>query len=133
MKPIDFARAAGVATVVLILNVLVSILVVFAYSILIEPGHPPAFYNEAALRIAPWCSYTAGTALFFGAGCFCARRRPERNGLQFATAFTVFYVIIDGATVGFTGILEFAFAVSNVAKLLAALGGAFLAIRSRKS
>jgi hypothetical protein len=80
MRPIDFAKAAGVTTVVLVLNVIGSILVVLAYSFFIEPGQSKEFYDAAALRIAPWCSYTIGTALFFGAGYFCARRRPQRNG-----------------------------------------------------
>ena len=131
MKPIDFAKAAGVAIVVLVLNVLIAVLVIFAYSIFIEPGHPPEFYNAAALRIAPWCSHIFGTALFFAAGYLFARRRPERNGLLFAVAFTVLYAIIDGATVGFVGTLSVEHGLSTLAKLLAALAGAFLATPKR--
>ena len=56
MKPIDFAKAAGVAVAVLVLNVLIAILVVFVYSVLIDPGHPREYYDAAAPRIAPWCS-----------------------------------------------------------------------------
>lgn len=133
MKAIDFAKAAGVAVAVLVLNVLIAILVVLGYSIFIEPGHPHEFYNAAALRIAPWCSHIFGTALFFGAGYLFARRRPERNGLLFAAVFTVLYAIIDGATVGFVGVLNIEFALSMLAKLLAALAGAFLANRKGKS
>ena len=124
MKPIDFAKAAAVATALLALNVLIAVLVVFGYSILIEPGHPRAFYDSAALRIAPWSSHIAGTALFFGAGYLFARRRPQRNGSLFAAAFTVLYAIIDGATVGFAGVFAVDFALSMLAKLLAALAGA---------
>ena len=95
MKPIDFAKAAGVAVALLVLNVLIATLVILFYSLVIEPGHPSEFYNAAALRIAPWCSHIFGTALFFGAGWLCARRRPDRNGFLFAAAFTVLYGIID--------------------------------------
>ncbi|MGI8979848.1 MAG: hypothetical protein ACR2FY_11540 [Pirellulaceae bacterium] len=131
MKPMDFAKAAGVAIVVLVLNVLIAVLVIVAYSIVIEPGHPKEYYDAAALRIAPWCSHIFGTALFFAAGYFFARRRPERNGLLFAVAFTVLYAIIDSATVGFVGALSVEHGLSMLAKLLAALAGAFLATRKR--
>jgi hypothetical protein len=131
MKPIDFAKAAGVATAILVLNVLIAILVVLAYSIFIEPGHPREFYDAAALRIAPWCSHIAGTTLFLGAGYLFARRRPERNGFLFAGAFTVLYAIIDSATVGFVGVFTVEHSLSMLAKLLAALAGAFLATRKR--
>ena len=126
MKPIDFIKAAGIAALVLVLNVLIAIIAVFVYSIL-EPGHPKPFYDAAALRIAPWCSYIAGTALCFGAGYFCARRCPQRNGFFFGGAFTIFYAIIDGAMVGFVGIFALNFVISMFAKLFAALAGVFLA------
>ena len=133
MTPFDFARAAAVAVVLLVLNVSIAIAVVFGYSILVEPGHPREFYDAAALRIVPWCSHTAGSALFFGAGYLFAGRRPQRNPFLFATAFTVFYAIIDAATVGFVGVLGTAFALSMLGKLLAALLGALLAVRAMRS
>lgn len=130
MKPIDFAKAAGVAVAVLVINVLIAILVVLVYRFGIEPGHPSEFYDAAAQRIAPWCSHIAGTALFFGAGCLFARRRPDRNGFLFALAFTVLYAVIDAATVGFAGAVSVEFGLSMLAKLAAGQAGAFLAIRT---
>jgi hypothetical protein len=132
MKPIDFARAAGVAVLLLALNVLISIFVVLGYSVLVEPGHPKEFYDAAAQRIAPWCSHIAGTALFLGAGYLFTRRRPQRNGFWFAGAVTLFYALIDAATVGFVGAFAPSFVLSLLAKLIAALAGAFLAMRRRR-
>ena len=128
MKPIDFAKAAGVAALILALSVIVSIIAVFAYS-LMEPGHPKSFYDAAALRIAPWCSYIAGTAFCFAAGYLCGKRHPERNGYLFALVFILFFALIDGAVIGFAGIFALNFFLSILAKLLAALAGAFLARR----
>jgi hypothetical protein len=133
MKPIDLAKAAGVAFALLALNLLIATLVIVAYSLLIEPGHPREFYDEAALRIAPWCSHTIGTALFFGAGFVCARSRTRRDALIFAVAFTVLYAIIDSALVAFATFYHVEFWLSMLAKLLAALAGAFLATRARQN
>ena len=129
MQSIDFAKAAGVGALLLVVNVLIAILAVFAYNIFIEPGHPREFYDKAALRIAPWCSHTAGTVLFFIAGYLFAKWNPQRNGLLFAAAFTLLYAVLDGATVKFKGIFNLTFFLSMLAKLLAGLGGAFLAAR----
>jgi hypothetical protein len=129
MELIDFAKAAAVAAAVLALNVLISILVVTAYSIFIKPGQPREFYDAAALRIAPWCCYTAGTALFLAAGYYFAGGHPARNGYLFAVTFTMLYVIIDGATVGFVGVLSMEFAASMLLKLAAALAGAYFGAR----
>jgi hypothetical protein len=130
MKPIDYAKAAGFALALLVINVLIAILVVTFYALLIEPGHPREFYDEAAKRIAPWCSHIAGTALFIIAGYFLTRHRLYRNAYLFVTVISVFYALIDAASVGFAGILQVEFALSMLVKLLAALAGAFIAIRA---
>jgi hypothetical protein len=132
MKPIDFAKAAGVAIAILILNVLISVVVVLIYALLVEPGHPSEFYDAAALRIAPWCSHIAGTALFFAAGYLCVRRCTERNGLLFAAVVTLFYALIDGAIVSFAGAFTLEHVLSLLAKLAAALAGAFLAMKNTR-
>jgi len=127
MKPIDFAKAAGVALVILIISVIISILAVLFYSFFINPGQPREYYDEAAKRIAPWCSHIGGTALFLLAAYYFGRHNPARNPFLFALAFTVLYVIIDGATVKFKGLLNWQFGLAMLVKLLAALAGAYLA------
>lgn len=133
MKPIDYAKATGVALMLLVLNVLFSIPVILVYRFFIAPGHSSEFYGEAALRIAPWCSRITGTALFFLAGYFFAKRQPQRNGLLFAATFTGLYAFIDAAVVGFVGILGVQFGLAMLAKLLAALLGAVLAGRKKRN
>ena len=113
----------------LVLNVLVAILVVLFYSAFVEPGRSREFYEAAATRIAPWCSHIAGTAFFFCAGYLFTARKRSRNGFLFAAAFTVFYAIIDSATVGFTSAFEIELLLSTLAKLAASLAGAYLATR----
>ena len=130
MKPIDFLKAAGVALALLVINVLVVILAVVAYAQLIEPGHPSDYYNAAAKWIAPWCTRTVGLAAFFVASYLLTKRRPDRNGLLFATAFSLFYAIIDAATVGFVEVLNIEFLLAMLTNLLAALAGAYLATRA---
>ena len=54
MQPIDYAKAAGLAILVLMLDFAVAFLVVAFYSLAIDPGHPQAYYEAAALSITPW-------------------------------------------------------------------------------
>ena len=129
MKPSEVAKAFGTAVAILVLNVLIAIVAVVVYSVFIEPGHSREFYDAAALRIAPWCSHIAGTALFFGAGYVFGRHRPARRGLVFAAAVTFFYAIVDSASVGFAGFFATEFALSIAAKLAASLAGTALAAR----
>lgn len=133
MKPIDFLKAAGVGLAVMALTVAASFPMVFAYATFVEPGHPQAFYNQAALWIAPWSSHILGPILFFAFNFWLARGRPERNALAFAVASIVLYALID-----FSMMLPFApmsaflnptVALSMTGKLVAALAGAALGAR----
>ena len=127
MQPLDYAKAAGCAVGLLVLNVVIAVFAVGIYSIFVKPGQTQEFYEAAALRIAPWSSHTAGTAIFLAAGYIFAKRKPQRNGLWFAACFTFLYAVIDGATVGFVGVLNAEFGLSMIVKLIAALLGAFAA------
>ncbi|MDA1166171.1 MAG: hypothetical protein O3B13_24005 [Planctomycetota bacterium] len=131
MKTTDFARAFGAAIALLAVNLLVAIAVVVFYRFVIEPGHPGEFYDEAAMRIAPWCSHIIGTALFFVVIRFVTARKPDRNGLLFAVVVSLFYAIIDSAMVGFASLVEVEFLLSMMAKLAAAVVGAGVATRTK--
>ena len=129
MKPADFAKAAGVAVLVLVIDVLIAVGVVFAWSILAAPGHSRAYYQTAGIPIAQWSTRIAGTALIFGAAWLSAKRRPDRNAYRFAVALVVFYAILDGASVGFQGFFTFGFGLTILIKVIASLAGAFVAMR----
>ncbi len=130
MNVLDFAKALGVALLLMVLNVAAAFGVIAVYSFLFEPGHEPAFYQQAAQRIAPWSSIFAGAVLFFFAGLWFAWRQAGRNGLAFAATFVIVYAAIDIAVIAVEGALDALGAMvasSMLSKLTAALLGAWLA------
>ena len=50
MKPIDYAKALGVAAQVLILDVLIALGVVYLYVALVNPGRPGVYYGTVGIR-----------------------------------------------------------------------------------
>jgi hypothetical protein len=137
MKPIDYLKAAGVGLAVMAVTIAASFPAVFVYAAFDKAGpHDQAYFNHTATFVAPWCSYVGGPVLFFLLNWLLARRRPARNALLFAAASFVFYLVIDGgSTVLFSmSLMEFASVtvlISSLAKLAAALAGAWLGSRSR--
>ena len=135
MKPIDYLKAAGVGVAVLVLTVMASFPMVFVYAAVIEPGHPQAFYSDAATWIAPWSSHILGPILFFACNYRLARRNPSRNAMAFAAATISLYVLIDfSLALPFVPASAFftpTTALSITGKLLGAVGGALLGERRR--
>jgi hypothetical protein len=130
MRLLDFLEALGVALLLMVLNVALSFGVMWIYGTFITPGHDAAFYEAAAQRIAPWSSVVAGAVLFFLAGWLFARRKPERNGLLFAAAFTLIYILIDVSIIVAAGAMQALGGIvllSTASKLVVALAGASLA------
>ncbi|MGO9930468.1 MAG: hypothetical protein ACLPV8_01445 [Steroidobacteraceae bacterium] len=132
MRPIDVAKAFGVAALVFVLDVLIAIALVYGWAIFIEPGHDQSYYETAALPIARWSTRSAGTALMFGAAWFSARRRPQRNAYVYAALLVFFYAFIDGVSAAFVGFFTLSIALAMLLKLIGALAGAYLA-RTRRS
>ena len=62
------AWLVGVALLVLVVNVAVSILYMVVYSYLIDPGHEEQYYLNHIEVAAPYCSIVAGIPLMFLAG-----------------------------------------------------------------
>ncbi len=135
MKPIDSLKAAGAGLLLLALNLALTTVVIFAYSILIEPGKPPAYYNQIAPRIAEWSAPTGGALLLFGAGWLFARKRSPRAALIFIFAAWLAYGLIDSASglmMGIEGLLQPVFFIHMLVSLLAGLAGARLGARQER-
>lgn len=135
MTPIDFAKAAGLGVLLVIVNLLILVVIVFAYAQLIEPGHPNGYYNPVAVRIGAWSGPIGGAVLLFSAAYVMARRRPQRNALAFAGVLWAAYAAVDvalgapmaGLAALFTPLLAFSLGLA----LAGALAGAYLAARRR--
>lgn len=67
--------------------------------------------------------------MFFVVMWLLTLRRPDRKAYRFAAVVSVLYAIIDAASVSFAGIWDVQFAASMLAKLVAALAGAFVGSR----
>jgi hypothetical protein len=137
MKPMDYAKALGLALLVLALNIALTFPAVFLYSLFVEPGHPPEFYTAAAPRIAMWTAPAGGVLLMALATYVSGRRRPERNAVAYALAVGIGYVLLDTASgLAMAPASEFVkphFLMSMALAALAALAGGWLAQRRNKT
>ena len=129
MRPIDFAKAAGLGAAIFVIDVLIAIAVTYAWGMIFEPGHTEAFYEQAAVPMARWSTRIVGTAMMLGTAWFCARRQPKRNAYAFGALLVFFYAFFDGAIVLFAGFFTLGIAVTMLLKLIGALAGAYLARR----
>jgi hypothetical protein len=127
VKPLDYLKAAGLALLVLAIDVLIAFGVVYAWGSFLEPGHTQAFYETAGVPMARWSTRIAGTALMAGAAWLFARRSPQRNAYAFATVVVFFYAFFDGASVLFAGFFTWSMALTMLLKLIAGLAGAYVA------
>jgi hypothetical protein len=129
MGPIDFLKAAAMAALVLVLDVLIAIAVVFAWAIFVDPGHPRDYWETAAIPIARWSTRLFGTAIIFASSYGFAASRKARNGFLFGATLVAFYALFDGMTVWFKEFFTLSIALTMLIKLLGALAGAALANR----
>jgi zinc transporter ZupT len=127
----EFVRAAGLAFVVLILDVLLAVGVVYVWGKSQQPGHPEIFYQTAAISLARWSTRIAGTAMIFIAAWAAARKRMPPQAYYFALAVVCFYAFLDGASIAFADFFNLGIALTMGLKLAAALGGAALGVRQR--
>ena len=123
------AWLVGVAVLVLIVNVGVSIVYMVVYSYLIDPGHDEQYYREHIEVAAPYCSVVAGMPLMFLAGWWVAGWWQGQFAVKAALVVWLAYALIDIAVLvgaGLTTRIAVLFAVSFLTKLAAVYVGALV-------
>jgi hypothetical protein len=131
MNPMEFLRAAGLAFVVLIIDVVLAVGVVYVWGTYQHPGQPESYYATAGIPIARASTRILGSALIFLTAWLAARRRPQRRAYVFAVTLVFFYAFLDGASVAFEDFFNRSLALTMALKLIAGLAGAALAVRQR--
>ena len=93
-KKINWIKLTGLAFLLHIVLVIISILEVFVYSMVIAPGKDEVFYQEHAEISAPWVSGIFGALFIF----FIVRRFIKKNNgqhLTYTIAFPLVYILLD--------------------------------------
>jgi hypothetical protein len=122
----------GVALLVLVVNVAVSILYMVVYGHLIDPGHEEQYYHDHINVAAPYCSIVAGIPLMFWAGWWVGGRWEVEFAVKAALTIWLSYALIDLAVLlaaGLTTRIAALFVVSILTKLAAVYVGALVARR----
>lgn len=132
MSPGRLAWLAGVAVLVLIVNVGVSILYMVVYSYVIDPGHDEPYYRAHIQVAAPYCSIVAGIPLMLLAGWWVGSWWEAEFAVKAALTVWLIYALIDLAILlaaGLTVRIAVLFVVSFLTKLAAVYVGALLSLR----
>jgi hypothetical protein len=128
------AWLVGVALLVMIANVAVSVLYMVVYAYLIDPGHDQQYYDAHIQMAAPYSSIVAGIPLMFLAGWRVGRWWQGQFAVKSALVIWLVYAVIDLSIivgVGITLDIGLLVAASLITKLAAVYGGALFANTSR--
>jgi hypothetical protein len=121
------AWLVGVALLVMVVNVALSVLYMVVYSYLIDPGHDERYYSDHIQVAAPYCSIVAGMPLMFLAGWWVSRWWEREHAVRSAFIVWLVYVLIDFSVLlaaGLTSRIALLFLISFVTKLAAVILGA---------
>jgi hypothetical protein len=132
--PGRLAALVGVAILVLVVNVGISILYMVVYGHLIDPGHDPQYYNEHIKVAAPYCSIVAGLPLMFLAGRWVGGWWDGQFAIRSALLVWSAYAVIDLSILLVSG-LTLRLATLLAVSLLTKLGAVYLgaaAVMARK-
>jgi hypothetical protein len=122
----------GVALLVLVTNVAISVLYMFVYGYLIDPGHEEQYYHDHIQVAAPYCSIVAGIPLMFLAGWWVGGWWEGKFAVKAALLVWLIYALIDISVLLAAGLstrIAVLFAVSFLTKLAAVYFGALVAGR----
>lgn len=134
---INLSRIAwlvGIAVLVMVTNVIVSILYMVVYSYLIDPGHEKEYYDAHVQIAAPYCSIVAGIPLMFLTGWWVSGWWEGKFSVEAALVVWITYAVIDLAVcvaAGLTPKIAILVAVSLATKLAAIYAGALFGGRRR--
>jgi hypothetical protein len=126
------AWLVGVALLVMVLNVAVSVLYMVVYGHLIDPGHEEQYYHDHIQVAAPYCSIVAGIPLMFLAGWWVGGWWEPEFAVRAGLAVGAAYALIDFSVLlaaGLTGRIAVMFVVSFLTKFVAVYFGALVAGR----
>ncbi len=132
---INLSRIAwlvGIAILVMVANILVSVLYMVVYGYVIDPGHDKAYYDAHVQIAAPYSSIVAGIPLMFLAGYWISGWWKGKFAVQSAVVVWLVYALIDVAALmaaGFTSRMAMLVTVSLVTKLAAIYAGAVIGAR----
>src|SRR5687768_13992240 len=132
---INLSRIAwlvGVAVLVTVANVAASILYMFVYGYIIDPGHEKEYYDAHIQIAAPYCSIVAGIPLMFLAGWWVGGWWQGEFAVKSALVIWFTYAVIDVAILlaaGLTSRMAILVAISLLTKLAAVYLGALFAGR----
>jgi hypothetical protein len=132
---INLSRIAwltGVALLVMVANVALSILYMVIYGYVIDPGHEPQYYNDHIQVAAPYCSIVAGIPLMFLAGWWVGGWWQGEFAVKSALVLWFAYALVDVAAAlaaGATASDAVLVVVSLLTKLAAIYLGALFATR----
>ncbi|MBC7966846.1 MAG: hypothetical protein H7Z17_13090 [Fuerstia sp.] len=127
MTPGRVLALIGVALLVLVTNVAVSVLYMVVYGHILDPGHEPKYYQDHIQVAGPYCSIVAGIPILFLAGWWVAGWWRRSMGFRGALIIWLAYAIIDLAILLMAGLsfgVGVLFVISFATKLAAVYLGA---------
>jgi hypothetical protein len=94
MKKINWLKVLGASVLIHIILILLSIIAVFIYSAIINPGQPKEIYEAFAPKIGPYVSAIGGFILVY-AFVIRLNKNNDSNPLVIGLALPIIYIIID--------------------------------------